>query len=77
MRNDLTSLPFLFRLSRAATRTINQNLFLFGLFFNASMLALSSVGLLTPILGALAHNVGSVSVVLNSSRLLLFEKKPR
>jgi len=74
MRNDLSALPFLFRLCRAATRTINQNLFLFGLLFNAAMLALSSAGLLTPILGALAHNVGSVSVVLNSGRLLLFER---
>jgi cation transport ATPase len=37
------------------------------------MLALSSTGVLTPILGALAHNVGSVSVVINSARLLLFE----
>jgi Zn2+/Cd2+-exporting ATPase len=56
------------------TRTINQNLMLFGLLFNAAMLALSSAGILTPILGALAHNVGSVSVVLNSARLLAFER---
>ena len=75
MRNSLSVLPFLFRLSRATTRTINQNLLLFGLVFNAAMLALSSVGILTPILGALAHNVGSVSVVINSARLLLFERR--
>ncbi len=73
MRNSLSALPFLFRLSRQTTRTINQNLILFGLMFNAAMLALSSAGVLTPILGALAHNVGSVSVVINSARLLLFE----
>jgi Cd2+/Zn2+-exporting ATPase len=73
MRNSLSALPFLFRLSRKTTRTINQNLILFGLIFNAAMLALSSTGVLTPILGALAHNVGSVSVVINSARLLLFE----
>lgn len=75
MRNSLSALPFLFRLSRATTRTINQNLILFGLVFNAAMLALSSAGILTPILGALAHNVGSVSVVLNSARLLLYERR--
>jgi Zn2+/Cd2+-exporting ATPase len=75
MRNSLTALPFLFRLSRRTTRTINQNLVLFGLVFNAAMLALSSAGILTPILGALAHNVGSVSVVINSARLLLFERR--
>ena len=74
MRNSLSALPFLFRLSRKTTRTINQNLVLFGLVFNAAMLALSSAGILTPILGALAHNVGSVSVVINSARLLLFER---
>lgn len=75
MRNDLSGLPFLFRLSRATTRTISQNLILFGLIFNAVLLGLSSVGILTPILGALAHNVGSVAVVLNSARLLLFERR--
>jgi Zn2+/Cd2+-exporting ATPase len=75
MGNGLSRLPFLFRLCRATTRTINQNLFVFGLAFNAGMLALSSVGILTPILGALAHNVGSVAVVLNSARLLLFERR--
>ena len=77
MRNGLAALPFLFRLARATTRTINQNLVLFGLLFNATMLVLSSRGILTPILGALAHNVGSVAVVLNSARLLLFERRRR
>jgi len=73
MRHGLTTLPFLFRLTRATTRTINQNLIVFGLIFNATMLVLSSRGILTPILGALAHNAGSVAVVLNSARLLRFE----
>jgi len=36
------------------------------------MLCLSAVGILTPILGALGHNIGSVAVVLNSARLLRF-----
>jgi Cd2+/Zn2+-exporting ATPase len=75
MRNGLAALPFLFRLARATTRTINQNLVLFGLIFNATMLVLSSGGVLTPIFGALAHNVGSVAVVLNSARLLAFERR--
>lgn len=75
MRNSLDGLPFLFRLGRATSRTINQNLVLFGLIFNAAMLALSSGGFLTPVLGALAHNVGSIAVVLNSARLLYFERE--
>ena len=72
MRGDLSGLPFLLRLGRATARTIHQNLILFGLLFNASMLALSATGLLTPILGAIGHNLGSVAVVLNSARLLRF-----
>jgi len=74
MRNGLAALPFLFRLAKATTRTINQNLILFGLIFNATMLVLSSGGVLTPVLGALAHNLGSIAVVLNSARLLAFER---
>lgn len=70
MRDGLTRLPFLLALGRATARTINQNLILFGLIFNATLLALSALGVLTPVLGAIAHNVGSVAVVLNSSRLL-------
>ncbi|MHC4402204.1 MAG: heavy metal translocating P-type ATPase [Planctomycetota bacterium] len=72
MRDGLAGLPFLFRLAKATTRTINQNLILLGLAFNAAMLCLSSFGVLSPILGALGHNVGSVGVVLNSARLLRF-----
>ena len=33
-------------------------------------LMLSAAGFLTPILGAIGHNLGSVAVVLNSARLL-------
>ncbi len=70
MQDGIAALPFLLRLSKAASRTINQNLLLFGLLFNATMLALSGVGVLTPIMGAIGHNIGSVAVVLNSARLL-------
>jgi len=72
MRGDLSGLPFLLRLGRATARTIHQNLIWFGLLFNASMLVLSASGSLTPILGAVGHNLGSVAVVLNSARLLRF-----
>ncbi len=72
MRGDLTGLPFLLRLGQATARTINVNLFAFGLVFNVAMLMLSASGVLTPILGALGHNLGSVAVVLNSARLLRF-----
>lgn len=73
MQNGLSALPFLLRLGKVTTHTINQNLLLFGLMFNAAMLALSGLGVLTPIMGAVGHNIGSVAVVLNSARLLRFQ----
>ena len=73
MQDGLTALPFLLRLGKVTTRTINQNLLLFGLLFNAAMLAFSGLGVLTPIIGAIGHNIGSVAVVLNSARLLRFK----
>ncbi len=72
MRDGLSSLPYLMRLSKATRRTIYQNLVVFGLVVNAAMLILSAAGLLSPILGAIGHNLGSVCVVLNSARLLRF-----
>ncbi len=76
MRDGLTGLPFLLRLGKQTARTIQQNLLVFGLLFNAAMLALSAAGALTPILGAIGHNLGSVAVVLNSARLLRFRPSP-
>ena len=75
MKDGLAGLPFLLRLSKSTARTINQNLLLFGLAFNAAMLGLSAAGMLSPILGAIGHNLGSVAVVLNSARLLRFRHK--
>jgi len=72
MRDGLAPLPFLLRLGKATRRTIHQNLILFGLLFNGAMLCLSGFGVLTPVLGALGHNLGSVAVVFNSARLLRF-----
>jgi Cd2+/Zn2+-exporting ATPase len=75
MQDGLTALPFLLRLGKVTARTINQNLIVFGLLFNAAMLTLSGLGVLTPIMGAIGHNIGSVAVVLNSARLLRFNHK--
>jgi len=70
MEGGLRRLPFLIELGRRTVRVIHWNLLVFGLFLNAGMLTLSALGFLTPILAALAHNAGSVAVVLNSARLL-------
>jgi len=37
--------------------------------------ALSMVAVLSPVTGALVHNVGSVAVVVNSALLLLYGRK--
>jgi cation transport ATPase len=41
--------------------------------FNIIFIILSIFGLLNPITGALAHNIGSVAVVLNAA--LLYDRK--
>ena len=44
----------------------------FGLAFNAFAVLASCMGWLTPILAAIAHNVGSVLVVFASASLAIF-----
>jgi len=42
----------------------------FALVFNLLAIAASAMGYLNPVMGALAHNIGSVLVVLNSAQLI-------
>ncbi|MCG9966780.1 cadmium-translocating P-type ATPase [Pelotomaculum terephthalicicum JT] len=69
MTDDLTKIPFALRLGRSTLKTINFNI-LFAIFFNLLAIILSALGWLNPVTGALAHNIGSVLVVLNSARLI-------
>ena len=69
MNSDLRRLPFLLKLSRQTRKIINQN-FLVGIGFIAGGLVLASLGLLTPIIAAIMHNVGSLLVLFNSARLV-------
>lgn len=69
MADDLTRLPFALELGRATLKTINFNI-LFAIAFNLTAILFSSLGWFTPVTGALAHNIGSVLVVLNSARLI-------
>jgi len=66
---DLRKIPVLLRFSRKVLGTIKTNI---GMSFaiNFSAVLLSVYGLLTPVSGALLHNVSSVIVVLNSAMLL-------
>lgn len=68
MNDDITKIPFLIRLSRKMLRIIKWNI-AFGMFFNFVAVLASGAGILTPITGAVVHNVGSVLVVLASASL--------
>jgi Cd2+/Zn2+-exporting ATPase len=75
MHDDIAKIPFLVRLSRRMLRVITWNI-AFGLCFNAMAVAASGLGLLTPIMGALVHNIGSVLVVVSSASLALTSEAP-
>jgi Cd2+/Zn2+-exporting ATPase len=68
MHDDISRLPFLISLGRRMLRIIQWNIF-FGLAFNLIAVAAGGSGWLSPIMGALVHNVGSVIVVLSSASL--------
>lgn len=62
MNDRLDHLPFLIRLGRRMSRIIKINILLsFGI--NLAALGASFLGWLTPILGAVTHNLGSILVV--------------
>lgn len=71
MEDNLAKMPYLLQLGRATLKTINFNI-AFAVLFNLLALAASGAGLLNPVTGAVAHNAGSVLVVLNSARLIGF-----
>ncbi len=62
MHDDISTIPFLIRLSRRMLAIIKWNV-AFGLVFNGLAVLASGSGLLTPIMGAVVHNIGSVLVV--------------
>ncbi len=68
MNDDISKLPFLVQLSRRMLKTIKWNI-AFGMIFNAVAVLASGGGLLTPIMGAVVHNIGSVLVVLSSASI--------
>jgi cation transport ATPase len=74
LNDRLDRIATLFDLSRQVRKTIHVNLAL-GLALNVVALALASVGILSPMLGALWHNLGSVFVVGNSARFATFGTK--
>ncbi|MHC4212083.1 MAG: heavy metal translocating P-type ATPase [Planctomycetota bacterium] len=71
MSDDLNRLPFLVKLSRKTRGIINLNLS-FGIIFIILGVAAASADLLTAILAAFLHFVGSLIVVFNSARLVRY-----
>ena len=72
---DLGRLPRLVRLADVTRRVIGQNVWL-GLGFAVGLIGLAAAGILDPLAGALAQSVAVVAVVVNSARILRFERSP-
>ncbi len=72
MGDDITKIGYIKRLSNSTIKTIKFNITM-SMAINALAIALSVLGLLTPVTGALVHNAGSVLVVLNAT--LLYDRK--
>ena len=69
MRDDVTKIPEAIGLSRKTLRVIKQNLG-FALLWNVAAIIAAAFGELSPVGGAIVHNIGSVAVVINSARLV-------
>jgi Cd2+/Zn2+-exporting ATPase len=76
MRDDVTKLPLLIGLGRRMLRVITWNI-AFGMAFNALAVVASGAGYLTPIAGAIVHNLGSVLVVLSSATMAFVREKEK
>ena len=72
--DEVKELPHLLALSRRMMFVIKCNLsFSMALNFLAILLAIT--GVLSPVVGALVHNAGSVLVIINSAFLLKWRKR--
>jgi Cd2+/Zn2+-exporting ATPase len=69
LSDDLSKLPQLITLSKQAMQVIRQNL-IFSLTVLALAVLLTITGVLTPVTGALLHELSSIPVIANSARLI-------
>lgn len=70
--DDIKRIPYLFRLTQKVMSKIKFNIII-AMVINIIAVVLSALGVLTPVTGALWHNVGSVFVVVNAALLLRFK----
>jgi heavy metal translocating P-type ATPase len=69
VQDDIKRLPQLIMLARKTTMTIKVNI-TGSMVLNLITVVLAAMGLMGPVVGALAHNAGALLIVLNSARLL-------
>ena len=69
LADELARLPHLLGLSRAALKAIRQNL-AFSLGVLGVTVVLTIPGILTPVTGALLHELSSIPVIAKSARLI-------
>ncbi len=69
--DDLRKLPEAIDCGQRVLRTIRQNIIGFAIIFNALCVAAASSGWISPVTAAVLHQVSSLTVVLNSLRLLV------
>ena len=72
--DEVKELPHLIGLSKRMMITIKCNMS-FSMILNFIAIVLAITGILNPVVGALVHNAGSVSVIINSALLLNWKKK--
>ena len=72
--DEIKELPHLLALSRRMMISIKLNM-TFSMALNFVAIVLAIIGTLSPVIGALVHNVGSVLVIINSALLLKWRKK--
>lgn len=76
LSDDLSRLPHLLTISRKAIETIKQNV-MFSLAVLAIAITLTIPGILSPVTGALLHELSSIPVIINSARLITFGPKQK
>ena len=76
VQDDIARLPQLLMLARKTAQTIRINITL-SMGLNFLTVILAAMGLMGPVVGALAHNAGALLIVLNSVRLLGWKYRQR
>jgi len=74
LSDDLSKMPHLIMVSRKAIATIKHNL-IFSLGVLGLAVVLTVPGILTPVTGAMLHELSSIPVIVNSMRLIAYGPK--